>query len=48
MSDGALIKIQEFQYLKDYLPGQAEKCKMFSNDNYREALNLLKERSGNT
>ena len=50
-SNGALSNIQNFQYLKSYLPGQVERCIegfLLTNDNYREALNLLKERFGNT
>ena len=50
-SNGALSNIQKFQYLKCYLPGQVERCIegfLLTNDNYREARNLLKERFGNT
>ena len=50
-SNGALSNIQKFQYLKSYLPGQVERCIegfLLTNDNYREALNLLRERFRNT
>ena len=50
-SNGALSNIQKFQYLKSYLSGQAEICIegfLLTNDNYKEALNLLKERFRNT
>ena len=43
--------VQKFQYFKGYLSGQAEKCidnLLLTNDNYVEALNLLKEGFGNT
>ena len=50
-SNATISDIQKFQYLKGYLSGQAEKCidnLTLTNDNYSEALKLLKERFGNT
>ena len=41
--------IEKFSYLKGYLTGAAEKCiegLSLSNDNYKQMLNLLKERYG--
>ena len=49
--NGALSNIQKFQYLKGYLSGQVERCIdgfLLTNDNYTEALNLIKECCGNT
>ena len=45
-----LSAIEKFSYLKGYLSGTAEKCIegiSLSNDNYMQALGLLKERYGN-
>ena len=50
-SNGVLSNIQKFQYLKGYLSRQTERCIegfLLTNDNYTEALNLLKECFGNT
>ena len=45
-----LTDIEKFSYLKGYLSGAAEKCiegLMLTNENYKEALALLRERFGN-
>ena len=45
-----LSEIENFSYLKGYLAGTAEKCiegLTLTNETYREALILLKERFGN-